>query len=824
MEQRSGDAKSLSPGHSLKALTDKQIKIKLKSQKCDLTYKVLEKSDIESDIELKQSFCSKNSRETLHRNENTNDKSDENKAIKVNQIVYEIQEIIPKFKKNAGIVDEETKAEIEKGPKSDNWRYYELISNPFPQYTSKKANSDNDSNLLKFDSIFESGNLQKAIRVDEREYVLIIRPDTRAANYKHWFYFLCKNQNPITVRFHIINFVKFDKLLADGMQPVILSTKSLLEKGKTWRRKGWDISFQNTVNFKEFLSQESSDCEYFTYSFTYHFSYEKDTVKFAYSFPYTYTDLSNFLSEIKKKNTKIARVEKLAETIGGNSCEMITITNKVASYDINKKKKKENEHSGKKGVFITARVHPGESPSSYIMQGLVKFLLGNSKDAKLLRKEFIFCIIPMLNPDGVIHGNTRCSLLGVDLNRRWIKPNKILHPTIYYAKELIVKMKEANDVALYCDLHAHAKKKNVFMYGCCTTPKCDKTKKLTAMLTPVFMAKANSKFSYKNTHYRLEKQKESTARIVLFKQLGIINSYTMECSFFGPEGPNNPYFTLADFSKIGKDLAKSCLIFVNTSTLNRNLHLTTEWINDYKESCKKDKRSDETPIHSKDLALAGISYNAIQEELYFVQENYKEHEITIQEPENEIKQIDDDIFYSETDRYIHTAELADETGECKKSETLVNSMHTDRRTSQVFHTKFISFTPNLIACSKVQNHKKSYQSKRASLVSLSRKPTMPADPYLSQTNVQKIVTPLKGKKIGFDLCPIVELKTKHPIPNGNCKDDKKSCVLHKGLQCSNPIFSKNYLEYLKKHKRNNSDNGNVSIKDLNKFLVASKLQ
>jgi hypothetical protein len=30
----------------------------------------------------------------------------------------------------------------------------------------------------------------------------------------------------------------------------------------------------------------------------------------------------------------------------------------------------------------------------------------------------------MLNPDGVINGNYRCSLAGVDLNRRWKFPSK----------------------------------------------------------------------------------------------------------------------------------------------------------------------------------------------------------------------------------------------------------------------------------------------------------------------------------------------------------------------------------------------------------------
>jgi len=37
----------------------------------------------------------------------------------------------------------------------------------------------------------------------------------------------------------------------------------------------------------------------------------------------------------------------------------------------------------------------------------------------MLRHHFVFKIIPMVNVDGVIHGNNRCSLAGVDLNRHW---------------------------------------------------------------------------------------------------------------------------------------------------------------------------------------------------------------------------------------------------------------------------------------------------------------------------------------------------------------------------------------------------------------------
>ena len=82
----------------------------------------------------------------------------------------------------------------------------------------------------------------------------------------------------------------------------------------------------------------------------------------------------------------------------------------------------------------------------------------------------------MLNPDGVIYGNYRSSLMGVDLNRRWKNPSKYLHPTIYYSKNLIKwlmalgKMNQATNanpggVIMTCDFHGHSRKKNVFVYG-----------------------------------------------------------------------------------------------------------------------------------------------------------------------------------------------------------------------------------------------------------------------------------------------------------------------------------------------------------------------
>ena len=71
----------------------------------------------------------------------------------------------------------------------------------------------------------------------------------------------------------------------------------------------------------------------------------------------------------------------------------------------------------------------------------------------------------MLNPDGVIHGNYRCSLAGCDLNRRWKNPCKLLHPEIFYTKKLLQECNQKNEILMFLDLHGHSRRKNIFAYG-----------------------------------------------------------------------------------------------------------------------------------------------------------------------------------------------------------------------------------------------------------------------------------------------------------------------------------------------------------------------
>lgn len=83
-------------------------------------------------------------------------------------------------------------------------------------------------------------------------------------------------------------------------------------------------------------------------------------------------------------------------------------------------------------------MHPGETPSSFVFNGLLSLLL-NREDiiAQNLRKTFVFKMIPFLNPDGVAKGHYRTDNRGVNLNRVYLNPSLREHPSIYAARALI---------------------------------------------------------------------------------------------------------------------------------------------------------------------------------------------------------------------------------------------------------------------------------------------------------------------------------------------------------------------------------------------------
>jgi hypothetical protein len=166
-----------------------------------------------------------------------------------------------------------------------------------------------------------------------------------------------------------------------------------------------------------------------------------------------------------------------------------------------------------------------------MMKGVIDYLVGPTIGAKILRDNFIIKIVPMINPDGVINGNTRCSLAGVDLNRCWMDPQKDTHPVIFHLKWLIKKLSDEREILLFCDFHGHSRKKNIFMYG--NSTKNDT--KYKERLFPYMIEKIGEVFSYSDCAFSVQKAKEGTGRVVGWKELGIQNSFTLEASFCGSD-------------------------------------------------------------------------------------------------------------------------------------------------------------------------------------------------------------------------------------------------------------------------------------------------
>lgn len=70
-------------------------------------------------------------------------------------------------------------------------------------------------------------------------------------------------------------------------------------------------------------------------------------------------------------------------------------------------------------ILVIARQHPCETVGSFIAEKFMKYLVSNNDIAAYLTEGFEVMLIPMVNPDGVIHGMSRTNMAGLDLNRHW---------------------------------------------------------------------------------------------------------------------------------------------------------------------------------------------------------------------------------------------------------------------------------------------------------------------------------------------------------------------------------------------------------------------
>ncbi|XP_072722856.1 cytosolic carboxypeptidase 3 isoform X3 [Ciconia boyciana] len=411
-------------------------------------------------------------------------------------------------------------------------------------------------NTLIFEARFESGNLQKVVKINEFEYQLTLRTDLYTSRHTQWYYFQVSNmQAGVPYRFTIVNFTRRNSLYKCGLRPLLYSEADAKKHKVGWRRTGNEIKY-----YKNNAGQGGH--QYFSLTWTFQFPHDGDTCYFAHCYPYTYSKLQEYLVAISKDpvKSKFCKIHILCHSLAGNIVYVLTITTPPQS----------GKGTKRKAVILTARVHPGETNSSWIMKGFLDYILGNSGKAQLLRDNFVFKVVPMLNPDGVIVGNHRCSLTGQDLNRKYRSKVKKCYPSIWYTRNMIKRVMGERDVFLYCDIHGHNRKQNVFMYGCERKQQA-KAPYVHPRVFPLLLSKScPDKFSFPDCRFRVRKSKEGTGRVVMWK-MGINNSYTLEASICGSKlgCRQSTHFDMKDLESIGQHF---CDALLNYCVHNKEEH------------------------------------------------------------------------------------------------------------------------------------------------------------------------------------------------------------------------------------------------------------
>ncbi|GLG96635.1 uncharacterized protein GBIM_03561 [Gryllus bimaculatus] len=289
--------------------------------------------------------------------------------------------------------------------------------------------------------------------VPDFEFNLWTAPDCAGTEYENgnrtWFYFGIRGGTPCAnMQLNIVDLNKQTKMYSQGMAPVC----RIVPGKHHWERIKEKPQFRVVDNV-------------FILTFKYRTPENpRATVYFAFTYPYPYFELQNMLhtidnrfkvnqDESRKRSVDLDDIyyhrECVCYSLEGRRIDLITISSHHFITEDQEPRLKflfpEADHprpfrfTQKKIVFVSARVHPGETPSSFVMNGLLKFLLQRDDPvAVLLRKNYVFKLVPMLNPDGVCNGHYRTDTRGVNLNRVYSSPSFVLHPAIYAARSLIL--------------------------------------------------------------------------------------------------------------------------------------------------------------------------------------------------------------------------------------------------------------------------------------------------------------------------------------------------------------------------------------------------
>ncbi|OCT66232.1 cytosolic carboxypeptidase-like protein 5 isoform X2 [Xenopus laevis] len=322
---------------------------------------------------------------------------------------------------------------------------------------------------LLFSSKFDSGNLARVEKVErpvvegdafnvnggsvptpDYEFNIWTKPDCAETEYENgnrsWFYFSVRYGAPgKLIKINIMNMNKQGKLYSQGMAPFVRTVPI---------RSRWE-RIRDRPTFEMVENQ-------FILSFVHRFlDCRGSTTYFAFCFPFSYEESQELMAGLDDRFSDCKHItlgsfpdsiyyhrELLCHSLDGLRLDLLTISSchgmteerepRLDKLFPDQSTPRPYRFTGKRVYFLSSRVHPGETPSSFVFNGFLEFILRQDDPrAQMLRRMFVFKLIPMLNPDGVVRGHYRTDSRGVNLNRQYLNPDFELHPSVYAAKSVL---------------------------------------------------------------------------------------------------------------------------------------------------------------------------------------------------------------------------------------------------------------------------------------------------------------------------------------------------------------------------------------------------
>jgi len=446
---------------------------------------------------------------------------------------------------------------------------------------------------ITFTSEFNSGNMKQCSQVKENHFSILIASDcegkyilNKISIFKIWFYFGVMSEKERNIKISIDNLNNFYKIFKNGYKICY----NILDENET------PISYQNQYKENEEINWKrlekdyelNLDVENNLLSIKFNFDLPKKRyVLFSFCFPWSYDKNESFLKYIKEK-TKNKNIyyhdEILTFSKEKRNIHLLTITSKKNIIN-NKKEPNLNGLFPDKNrcnlimhdkhiIFITARVHPGETPGTLTFNGILKLLVDNDNQmSKILLDNFIFKLIPIINVDGVSNGHFRLNMEGYNLNRCYLGPSPKITPENYAITKLFYFYSSNFKVRYYFDLHADMNTRGVYTFG--NALKVFEEHVENVLFSFIFKINcphvdfSHCIFTQKSMGSKSKNDlagKEATSRVQFYQKTGLIHTYTVESTYYkgefnkeNMENENSEIYLIKDFEKTGIDLLKSIL-------------------------------------------------------------------------------------------------------------------------------------------------------------------------------------------------------------------------------------------------------------------------